>query len=130
MSPLWQLGNAIEFHYMDGESEFRLEESSVLEALLKEQRRSMKKLLILAALLVLLPIVSDAAQVRGHFRKDGTYIAPYQRSNPDNSPYNSYNFPGNYNPNKGQTTPGNQETYLERYREQQRRNDLNFDWNK
>jgi hypothetical protein len=54
MSPLWQLGNAIEFHYMDGESEFRLEESSVLEALLKEQRRSMKKLLILAALLVLL----------------------------------------------------------------------------
>ena len=90
----------------------------------------MKKLLILAAMLVLLPIVSDAADVRGHFRRDGTYVAPHQRSNPDNSPYNNYNFPGNYNPNKGQTTPGNQERYLERYGEQQRQNDLNFYLNK
>jgi hypothetical protein len=32
----------------------------------------MKKLLILAVLLVLLPIVSDAAQVDGYFRKDHT----------------------------------------------------------
>ena len=93
---------------------FGVKKSSVLEALLEEQRGSMKKLLILAALLVLLPIVSDSAQVRGHFRKDGTYVAPYQRRNPDSTPYNNYNFPGNYNPNKGQTTPGNQEMYLER----------------
>ncbi len=34
----------------------------------------MKKLLILAALLILLPIISDAAG--GHFRKDGTNVAP------------------------------------------------------
>jgi len=93
----------------------------------------MKRLLILAALLVLLPTFADSADVPGYTRKDGTYVAPYQRSTPDSNPYNNYNFPGNYNPNKNQITPGDQNNYLERYREQQRHNDLNrqkFDWNK
>jgi hypothetical protein len=79
----------------------------------------MKKLLILAVLLVLLPMVSDAAQVDGYFRKDGTYVAPHQRTTPDSNPYNNYNFPGNYNPNRGQITPGDPYKYLDSYRDQQ-----------
>lgn len=93
----------------------------------------MKKLLILTALLVLLPILSEAADVRGHFRKDGSYVAPYQRSTRDIDLYNNYNFPGNYNPNKAQITPGDPNISLELYREQQRQNYMNrptFDWNK
>jgi hypothetical protein len=93
----------------------------------------MKRLLILAALLVFLPTLADSADVPGYTRKDGTYVGPYQRSTPDDNPYNNYNFPGNYNPNKGQITPGDQNNYLERYREQQRQNDLKrqqFYWKK
>jgi hypothetical protein len=37
---------------------------------------SMKKILSFAALLVLSPILSDAAEVRGHFLKDGTSVVP------------------------------------------------------
>jgi hypothetical protein len=58
---------------------------------------------------------ADAGSVRGHFRQDGTYVQPYFRSAPDSNPYNNYNFPGNYNPNSGQLTPGNPDTYLNRY---------------
>jgi hypothetical protein len=77
----------------------------------------MKPILSLIAFLVtlLLPAFLDAGQVRGYQRKDGTYVAPHQRSNPDSNPYNNYNFPGNYNPNTGRTTPGNPDTYLDRY---------------
>lgn len=62
-----------------------------------------------------------STNVRGYFRKDGTYVQPYRRTNPDRNPYNNYNMPGNFNPNTGTTTPGNPDTYLERYYEQQRR---------
>jgi hypothetical protein len=53
--------------------------------------------------------------VRGYFRKDGTYVRPHFRTAPDGIPYNSFSFPGNYNPNTGKITPGNPSTYLERY---------------
>ena len=55
-----------------------------------------------------------ASNVRGYFRRDGTYVQPHQRSNPDRNPYNNYNFPGNYNPNTGTITPGDPDRYLER----------------
>ena len=92
----------------------------------------MKRLVILAALLVLLPTFADSADVPEYTRQDGFYVAPYQRSIPDSNLYN-YSFPENYNPNKAQITPGDQNNYLERYREQQKHNDLSrqkFDWNK
>jgi hypothetical protein len=53
--------------------------------------------------------------VKGYTRKDGTYVAPHTRSAPDSSPYNNHGMPGNYNPNTGTITPGNPDTYLERY---------------
>lgn len=53
--------------------------------------------------------------VRGYTRKDGTYVAPHFRSDPDGSPYNNYSYPGNFNPNTGKITPGNPDTYLNQY---------------
>lgn len=56
-----------------------------------------------------------SVSVRGYYRKDGTYVRPHTRSAPDGNPYNNYSFPGNYNPNTGEITGGNPETYLQRY---------------
>lgn len=79
----------------------------------------MKKLLLgmtlILALIVGLAPDSSAANVRGYYRKDGTYVQPYIRSNPDGNPYNNYGYPGNYNPNTGQISPGDPGNYLERY---------------
>jgi hypothetical protein len=39
--------------------------------------------------------------VKGYFRKDGTYVAPHHRSNPDASTSNNWSTKGNVNPNTG-----------------------------
>src|SRR3712207_5065541 len=66
--------------------------------------------------LVASPLLVDAAvKVNGYFRKDGTYVQPHYRSNPDGNPYNNYSFPGNTNPFTGVVAPGNQQTYLDNY---------------
>lgn len=76
----------------------------------------MKKFILAVFLLsLLIPSLLEAGQVRGYFRRDGTYVQLHQRSNPDGNPYNNYNFPGNYNPNTGQITPGNPDSYLDHY---------------
>jgi hypothetical protein len=56
-----------------------------------------------------------AASVRGYTRRDGTYVQPHQRTAPDGNPYNNYGYPGNYNPNTGRVTPGDQGRYLDQY---------------
>jgi hypothetical protein len=53
--------------------------------------------------------------VNGHYRKDGTYVQPHQRSRPDGNPHNNYSFPGNVNPNTGKVAPGKTDTYLRNY---------------
>jgi len=75
----------------------------------------MKKIILATAFVLFGLSQADADTVRGYVRKDGTYVAPHQRTTPDRNPYNNYNFPGNYNPNTGNTTPGNSDTYLDRY---------------
>jgi len=61
-------------------------------------------------------IDADAAvRVKGYFRKDGTYVAPHYRSNPDSNPLNNWSFPGNVNPYTGKVAPGNPDTYLKNY---------------
>lgn len=55
--------------------------------------------------------------VDGYYRDDGTYVEGHYRSSPDGNPYNNYSFPGNYNPNTGEISEGNPETYLENYYE-------------
>jgi hypothetical protein len=74
----------------------------------------MKPWMILAAVLGLLGLLTSetfAASVEGYYRRDGTYVQPHQRTNPDNN----YGFPGNVNPNTGRTTPDNSGTYLDNY---------------
>lgn len=60
--------------------------------------------------------ISEAAvRVKGYYRKDGTYVRPHYRSNPDGNPYNNWSFPGNTNPYTGITAPGDPDTYLKNY---------------
>src|SRR3989338_735900 len=57
-----------------------------------------------------------AVRVSGYYRKNGTYVAPHYRSNPDGNPYNNWSYPGNTNPYTGKTATGNPSTYLNDYR--------------
>ncbi|TPN82762.1 SH3 domain-containing protein [Aquimarina algicola] len=54
-------------------------------------------------------------KVRGYYKKDGTYVRPHYRSNPDGNPYNNWSYPRNTNPYTGKTATGNPNTYLENY---------------
>jgi len=73
----------------------------------------MKKMVCIAAVLGFLMFSSSvfADSVRGHWKdtnRDGvkdTWVDPYQRSSPNNTRTDNYNYPGNYNPNSGRTTP-------------------------
>ncbi len=55
----------------------------------------MKKLKVIFLTMILTAVSSSAFAdyVRGYQRKDGTYVAPYQRSHPDGNPYNNYKQP-------------------------------------
>lgn len=79
----------------------------------------MKKVFITSVLLVfsfVLQVASvNAVHVNGYYRSNGTYVQGYERTAPDSSPYNNYSYPGNYNPNTGEITGGNPETYLNNY---------------
>ena len=59
-------------------------------------------ILCLLTLSLLVPALADAAtRVRGYYRKNGTYVAPHYRSNPDGNPYNNWSTRGNVNPYTG-----------------------------
>lgn len=45
---------------------------------------------------------ANADYVNGYYRKDGTYVAPYHRSSPNNTQRDNYSTYGNYNPYTGQ----------------------------
>jgi len=73
----------------------------------------MKKIVFLALAMVLVfASVSFGAWVHGYWRdtdRDGvkdTWVQPYQRTYPNGTRTDNYNYPGNYNPNKGIITPG------------------------
>jgi hypothetical protein len=80
----------------------------------------MVKLWLTAALVVsLLAGSALAASIPGYIRKEGTYVQPHLRANPNrhpnSNPYDNYGFPGDVNPNTGRTTPGSQDSFLDRY---------------
>ncbi|SRR6266511_3424511 len=53
----------------------------------------MKKWMAVVAMLWLTGVLAAdvfAGSVRGYYRKDGTYVQPYQRTNPDGDPSNNY----------------------------------------
>lgn len=39
--------------------------------------------------------------VKGHFRRDGTWVPPHHRSKPDGNVWNNYSTTGNTNPYTG-----------------------------
>lgn len=82
----------------------------------------MKKFLLFVSFFTLLfsfflNDLDAATRVRGYYRKDGTYVQPHYRSNPDGNPYNNWSYPGNVNPYTGAVAPGNSGTYLKNYYE-------------
>lgn len=70
---------------------------------------------LLLSLFLIPTIIYAKVSVKGYYRKDGTYVAPYTRSNPDGNPYNNYGYPGNYNPNTGSITTGDPNSYMNSY---------------
>lgn len=57
--------------------------------------------LFLGLSLFLGSVVADV-RVRGHFRKDGTYVAPHMRSSPNSTTLDNWSTKGNINPYTGQ----------------------------
>lgn len=68
-----------------------------------EATKHMKKLSIIALLLCAsaTAVMAQGEYVPPHYRADGTYVAGYYRSRPDNTANDNYSFQGNYNPYTG-----------------------------
>lgn len=62
----------------------------------------MKRILIVAALAMAATAVLADTSVQGHFRKDGTYVPPHHRTNPDGNRGNNWSSQGNTNPYTGE----------------------------
>lgn len=64
----------------------------------------MKRLLIAAivTLGIAAPAFAGDQLVHGYVRKDGTYVAPYHRSTPNNTTSDNYSTYGNVNPYTGE----------------------------
>lgn len=57
---------------------------------------------VAALLLASSALAAESHSVRGHYRKDGTYVQPHQRTNPDSSRSNNWSSQGNANPYTGE----------------------------
>lgn len=55
---------------------------------------------LLLGTLLSLPGITDS-QVKGHYRKDGTYVKPHYRSDPNPSVRDNWSTKGNVNPYTG-----------------------------
>jgi len=82
---------------------------------MKNKRIIISAFLILIIFSLFLSFVSADVWVNGYYKKNGTYVQGYWRSDPDGNPYNNFSFPGNVNPYTGKVAPGNPETYLKNY---------------
>ncbi len=56
------------------------------------------------------PSLADV-HVDGYYRKDGTYVQPHYRSDPDGNPNNNWSTQGNTNPYTGQEGTKPQQPY-------------------
>ncbi|MGA2417851.1 MAG: hypothetical protein ABSF55_01245 [Candidatus Staskawiczbacteria bacterium] len=61
-------------------------------------------------------VAQAIVHVNGYFRKNGTYVAPHYRSDPNSTPTDNWSYPGNTNPMTGKTATGSVEEYLENYK--------------
>ncbi|MGM0878844.1 MAG: hypothetical protein ACQEWV_30295 [Bacillota bacterium] len=66
---------------------------------------SENKWVFILLILIMLSITTQAyadVRVKGHFRKDGTYVKPHYRSDPDGNYFNNWSTYGNINPYTGE----------------------------
>jgi len=61
----------------------------------------MKLLIALVAVSMAMPAYAGSTYVKGHVRKDGTYVAPHVRTTPNQTKLDNYSTRGNYNPYTG-----------------------------
>jgi hypothetical protein len=57
---------------------------------------------LLAIVLSIAPVFAGDVSVKGHYRRDGTYVQPHMRSTPDSSFNNNWSTSPNINPYTGQ----------------------------
>lgn len=48
-----------------------------------------------------IPVADAATRVNGYYRKSGTYVQPYYRSDANNYKFDNWSSKGNYNPYTG-----------------------------
>jgi len=58
-------------------------------------------LMILILISGIIEYANAVVRVRGYFRRNGTYVMPHYRSNPDRYKWNNWSSWGNYNPYTG-----------------------------
>jgi len=61
----------------------------------------MKKLIMLVIFMLVAGTAYADVYVNGYTRKDGTYVQPYYRSNPNHCKQDNYSYKNNYNPYTG-----------------------------
>jgi len=58
---------------------------------------------LIASVVIFAPTIAAAqTHVDGHFRRDGTYVPPHYRTNPDGNALNNWSTRGNVNPYTGE----------------------------
>jgi len=82
---------------------------------MKFKRIIILTILVLTILSLFVSAVYADVWVNGYYKKNGTYVQGYWRSDPDSDPTNNFSYPGNINPYTGKVAPGNPETYLKNY---------------
>jgi len=75
--------------------------------LLKEHNN--EKNIIISIIVISSQIVIADVYVKGHTRKDGTYVRAHHRTSPNHTVTDNYSYPGNYNLNTGKITGGSVE---------------------
>lgn len=58
-------------------------------------------LLVVASILAFSAPVKADQYVEGYYRKNGTYVEPYHRSEPNSTATDNYSYQGNVNPHTG-----------------------------
>lgn len=60
---------------------------------------------LMLGLLMAAPLADAASShsVKGYTKKDGTYVQPYKKTNPDQIRRNNYSSEGNFNPSTGKS---------------------------
>ena len=95
-----------------------------------KNKENQKLKTLIALTLFAASIIGALAQthVRGYYRKDGTYVEPHWRSNPNSTTYDNWSTRGNANPYTGEVGTRNNDG-LRHYRDSERKRfDSSLDW--